>query len=164
MTSAVIVRIPVGVTVERRKAQSPWADAVWRPVSVFAGTPTATPWTIIDSDPNVTTYYAGPAVIQLYRTETDNYQSNLGAGVPLVWVVLRHTGIGPPFDLLAVTADPAEGEALTGAGSDLVESVPMTDSINATIRAFIAEYHVERSTFKRQRDRAGRRPVDENLQ
>jgi Protein of unknown function (DUF3305) len=163
MTSTPIVSIPVGVTVERRMAESPWADALWRPVSVLAGTPTAAPWTPIDSDPNVTTYYAGQAVIELYRTETGNYRSNVASGAPLLWVVLRPTGIDPPFDLLAVTADPAEGEALTGAGNDLVESVPMIDSINTTIRAFIAEYHVERSMFKRQRDRAGMRPVDENL-
>jgi hypothetical protein len=163
MTSTPIVSIPVGVTVERRKAESPWADALWRPVSVLAGTPTAAPWTPIDTDPTVTTYYAGQAVIELYRTETDNYRSNIGSGAPLLWVVLRPTGLDPPFDLLAVTADPAEGEALTGAGNDLVESVPMIDSINATIRAFIAEYHVERSMFKRKRDRAGMRPIDENL-
>jgi hypothetical protein len=58
-------------------------------------------------------------------------------------------------ELLAVTADPAEGEALTGAGNDLVETLPMPASIIETIAAFIAEHHVERPMFKRQRDRAG---------
>jgi hypothetical protein len=162
MTSTPIVSIPVGVMVERRKAESPWADALWRSVSVLAGTPTAAPWTLIESDADVATYYAGKAVIELYRTETDNYRSNLASGAPLLWVILRPTGSDPAFELLAVTADPAEGEALTGAGNDLVESVPMVDSISTTIRAFVAEHHVERSTFKRQRDRAGMRPVGEN--
>jgi hypothetical protein len=69
-----------------------------------------------------------------------------------------------------VTADPAEGEALTGPGNDLVEAVPMAPSISDTVQAFIAEHHVERPMFKRQRDRSGRsnsaRPGDgpENLE
>jgi hypothetical protein len=53
-----------------------------------------------------------------------------------------------------VTADPAEGEALTGAGSDLVETVPMPVPIGEFVASFIAEHHVEHSFFKRQRDRS----------
>ena len=30
-----LVRIPVGVVVERRKAMSQWADFVWQPVAVL---------------------------------------------------------------------------------------------------------------------------------
>ena len=53
-----------------------------------------------------------------------------------------------------MTADPAEGEAFTEAGNDLVETVPMPAAIAETMDAFIAEHHVERPFFKRQRDRA----------
>jgi len=53
-----------------------------------------------------------------------------------------------------VTADPAEGEALTETGSDLVETVPMPAAVRNTIAAFVAEHHVERSFHKRKRDRA----------
>jgi hypothetical protein len=52
-----------------------------------------------------------------------------------------------------VTADPAEGEALTDAGSDLVEPVPMPAAIAETINHFISKHHVERPFFKRRRDR-----------
>ena len=55
---------------------------------------------------------------------------------------------------MAVTADPAEGEASTEAGNNLVETVPMPDSIAEALEAFIAEHHVERPFFKRQRDRS----------
>jgi hypothetical protein len=154
MTSALLT-IPVGVAVERRKARSPWLSVLWRPVSVFAGAPSAAPWTIIDSGEEATTFYAGEAVIELYRTETANYRSNLATGSPLLWVILRPTADEPAVKLLAVTADPAEGEALTGAGNDVVETVPMANSIAAQIQAFIAEHHVERPLFKRQRDRSG---------
>lgn len=58
------------------------------------------------------------------------------------------------LELLCVTADPAEGEALTGAGNDLVEPVPMPASIRRTVANFIAEYHVERAFFKRERSKS----------
>jgi hypothetical protein len=56
--------------------------------------------------------------------------------------------------LLAVTADPAEGEAFTDAGSDLVEPVPMPAAIAGAIGTFIAEHHVERPFLKRRHEKA----------
>jgi len=155
MTSPLLT-IPVGVTVERRKGKSPWASELWRPISVFDGVPAAAPWAIISVAVDVTTFYAGKALIALYRTETDNYRNNLASGSPLLWVILRRTADGSTVELRGVTADPAEGEALTGAGDDLVESVPMPASIGEKLKAFIAQHHVERPMFKRQRDRSGR--------
>ena len=155
MSSTALVRIPVGVVVERRKAASPWLDFLWRPVSVLAGEPSAAPWTPLSVEGDATTFYAGAAVIELHRTETANYRSNLGSGAPELWVVLRPTGAEPPYDVLAVTADPAEGEAFTEAGNDLVETVPMPATIAEALEAFVAEHHVERPFYKRQRDRAG---------
>lgn len=159
--STPLARIPVGVIVERRKADSPWQDFLYRPVAVLAGAPVATPWTAISSDGNVTTLYAGQAVIELHRTETANYRDNLASGRPLLWVVLRPTSGEAGFDLLMVTADPAEGEALTGAGNDLVETVSMPLSISEIVDRFIAEHHVEQPFFKRQRDRSGASKEDE---
>jgi uncharacterized protein DUF3305 len=154
LISTALVQIPVGVVVERHKATSPWLDFVCRPVSVLAGVPAAAPWTVIAAEANVTTFYAGEAAIELHRTETANYRDNLASGSPLLWVVLRPTTAEAGFDLLMVTADPAEGEAMTGAGNDLVDTVPMPDSIRDTVARFIAEHHVERAFFKRKRDRS----------
>jgi len=91
----------------------------------------------------------------MHRTETASYRDNLATGSPALWVVLRETGAEPPYALYLVTADPAEGEALTGAGNDLVATVPMPDSIKEAVSSFITEHHVERSFIKRQRDRSG---------
>jgi hypothetical protein len=71
-----------------------------------------------------------------------------------VWVVLRPTGVEPPFEVVTVTADPAEGEGLTQAGTDLVEPVPMPERIREFLAAFVAEHHVEQPFYKRRRDRA----------
>jgi hypothetical protein len=140
--------------VERRKAMSPWLDFLWRPVSVLVGEPSAAAWTPLGREGDTTTFYAGAATVELYRTETANYRSNLDSGAPALWVVLRPTGAEPAYDVLAVTADPAEGEAYTEAGNDLVETVPMPQAIAETVAAFVAEHHVERPFFKRQRERS----------
>jgi len=149
-----LARIPVGVVVERRKARSQWIDFVWQPVTVLAGVPETAPWTQLSADGEATTFYAGAAEIALYRTETGNYLNNLNAPVPSLWIALRPTGVEPPYEVIAVTADPAEGEALSEPSTDVVEAVPMPPTIREMVAAFVAEHHVERPFFKRQRDRA----------
>lgn len=151
--SSALARIAVGVVVERCKALSPWIDFTWRPVTALPGLPDAAPWTRLSAHGEDATFYAGAAEIELYPTETANYRDNLAAG-PQLWVALRPTGFEPPFELFGVTADPAEGEAWTQSGTDLVDVVPMPDSVRAAIEAFVAEHHVERPFVKRKRDRA----------
>jgi len=149
-----LARIAVGVVVERRPARSPWIEHVWRPVGVLAGAPEAAPWTQLPGADGATTFYAGTAEVELYRSETTNYRDNLATGRPALWVVLRPTGTQPPFAIVAVTADPAEGEAFTETATDLVEAVPMPAAVADEVAAFVAEHHVERTFEKRQRDRA----------
>lgn len=151
---APLVSIPVGVVVERRKAASPWIDYVWRPVSVLAGVPEAAPWTPLAAEGECTTFYAGAASVGLHRSDTGNYRDNLASGAPALWVALRPTGVESPFEILAVTADPSEGESFTEAGNDMVEQVPMPDTIRILLADFVAAHHVEHTFFKRKRDRA----------
>jgi uncharacterized spore protein YtfJ len=58
-----------------------------------------------------------------------------------------------PYEVLAVTADPAEGEALTDAGNNIVEAVSMPPDVVEAVAQFIAQHHVERPFVKRQRER-----------
>jgi hypothetical protein len=147
-------RIAVGIVVERRKAASPWIDFTWRPVTILAGQPDAAPWTVLSSTADTTSFYAGTAEVALYRTETGSYRDNLASGAPSLWIALRPTGLEPPYEIVAVTADPAEGESFTQAGDDIVEALPMPASVRDVVEAFVAEHHVERPFFKRKRDRA----------
>ena len=149
-----IVRIPVGVVVERLKAESAWIDFTWRPSAVLPGAPEATPWTMLSEAADRATFYAGTANVELHPSETSNYRDNLSTGEPKLWVVLRQTGAEPPMTVVRVTADGAEAEGFTAAGDDIVEHVPMPKTIWDTIDAFIAEHHVERPFYKRKQDRA----------
>jgi hypothetical protein len=149
-----LAKTVVGVVVERRKAKSPWVDHVWRAVATLPGVPEAAPWTALAGDDETMRFYAGPAEVGLYRSDTAQYRDNLASGNPGLWVVLRPTGAEPPYQIVAVTADPSEGEAFTEAGTDLVEPVPMPEPIRAMVEAFIAEHHVEQAFYKRKQKRA----------
>jgi hypothetical protein len=148
------LRIPVGVVVERRRAKSPWVEALWRPVAALAGLPDAAPWTALSDEGEVATFYAGPAEIALYRSEAENYRRNLASGVPSIWVALCQTGGEPPYEIAGATADPAEGEGWTEPGQSIVEAVAMPDSVREAVAGFVGQYPPEPGFVKRQRDRA----------
>lgn len=147
-------RMTVGVIVERSKSDSPWIDYLWRPVTVLGGVPETAPWTVLSDDGARVTFYAGPADIELHRSDTPNYRDNLATGAPLLWVVLRPTESEPPYRVFLVTADPSEGEAMTEAGNDLVETVQMPEVVRDIVETFVARHHVEQVFFKRQRTAA----------
>ena len=159
MRSTALARISVGVVVEQRKAKSAWVDCLWRPVSCLVGKTSAAPWTVLAAQPESTLFYAGEAAIELHRTETANYRDNLASGAPALWIALRPVESQWPYEILAVTADPAEGEAFTDAGSNIVEAVPMPPAVVESISRFIAEHHVERPFVKRRRQPAQPTPA-----
>src|SRR5260370_25635881 len=125
--------MPVGVVLERRKAASPWTDYNWRPVAVLPGQPQAEPGTVLAIDGEAATFYAGAVDLMLHRTETGQYRDNLASGAPSLWVALRTTGGEPPLRVVAVTADPAEGESFTQAGGRLVGGMPMPAAVRGIV-------------------------------
>jgi Protein of unknown function (DUF3305) len=149
-----LLRIPVGVVIECRKADSPWIDFVWRGIGVLPDEPEMTPWTVIREQEGTTLFYAGSATVDLYRSETERYRDNLATGAPSIWIVLTPSEGTWPYTVSVVTADPAEGEAFTEAGANLVEAVPMPEALHQAIENFIAEHHVETEFVKRERRRA----------
>jgi hypothetical protein len=144
-------QIPVGIIVERTKAASPWIDFLWRPIIALPGVPETAPWTQLSDDGERATFYVGAGEIELFSADTTQYRDNLQSGSPSLWVALRPTDGQPPYNLHAVTADSAEGEALTETGGDLVDTVPMPDAIAEVVAQFVTEHHVERVFFKRKR-------------
>lgn len=148
----------VGLVVERWAAASTWGSVTWRPSMVFACPPDAAAWTPLGGTADRDLFYSGPQTIHLYSTETGNYRDNLETGAPLLWVVLRPLGDQPPLEVVAVTADPSEGEAFTEPGQDVVETVVMPPEIAAIVAQFIADHHVERIFEKRKRNKTAQKP------
>ena len=144
----------IAVIVERQALASPWVDHAWRPIAVLAGAPAAAPWTVLAETPRATRYYAGSFQLEFFASETGMYRDNLRSGRPSLWVSLRPADTPPGVALQLVTADPAEAEALTEPGTDVIETVPMPPAIERRLAAFVAAHHVERPFVKRKRDRA----------
>ena len=154
MSSAPLSQIVVGVVVERRKADSPWVDFLWRPAGILPDAPDMAVWSVLREEEDTVLFYAGSRNVDLHRSETARYRDNLATGSPMLWVVLSPAEGEWPYTLAAVTADPAEGEAFAEAGANLVESVAMPDVVREAVESFVAEHHVEREFVKRKRDRA----------
>ncbi|MDO8980392.1 MAG: DUF3305 domain-containing protein [Afipia sp.] len=142
----------VGVVLRRRVIDNPWIDHMWSPVTVLDDVPATAPWTVLSQEPDATLYYAGPATIDLFSTDTANYRDNLADGAPRIWIALRRQDGGAELELTKVTADPTEGEALFESGTDVIGTVPMSPDIASWIAAFVDEFHVERVFHKRKRD------------
>jgi hypothetical protein len=154
LTLAPVVRMSVGVVVERRKARSPWIDVIWRPAAALGGFPDATPWTELAPDGEAALFYAGQADLELHRSETANYRDNLASGSPSLWIALRQVIGEPPCAIAGVTADPAEGECWTEPGDAIVEAVAMPEPIREAVAAFVKQHYVGTIFSKRERDRA----------
>jgi hypothetical protein len=147
----------VGVVVRRSKVDNPWIDHVWTPAAILEEAPQAPPWTLLSSNEGEDLYYAGAAFIELHPSETGNYRDNLIDGDPQVWVGMKQAEGGSELELVAVTADPTEGESLFESGHT-VGKAPMPAQIASWVAAYVDAHHVERVFHKRQRDKSGPDP------
>jgi hypothetical protein len=148
--------ITVGVVVERRMIESPWADHVWAPYAVLPEAPDVAPWTSLGRDARGERFYLGAASFGLYPSDTGHLIDNFHDEGGRLWVSVRPTGLEPPLELVGVAADPAEGEGFLDGVGDIVEPLPMPPEIAARVLAFYKAHHVERPFIKRQRDKANR--------
>lgn len=147
--------VTVGVVVAKRKLNGPWADHAWLPAGVLPAPAPIAPWTRLSADERQELFYGGPFAIDLHPGETSHYRDNLLSGQPSLWIALRP--VGPEeYEIATVTADPYEGEALAEGIGEIVEAVPMPESVRTEIAAFVETFHVERVFVKRKRDRADR--------
>lgn len=157
----------VGLVVECLQPVSQWGEPIWLPVQALDGVPETPAWTVLAKGPDRTRYFAGAFTVKLYSTDTAFYRDNLTAERPRLWVVMSPDGAEPPLDIIAVSADPTEGEGYTQTGTNVVEVVDIPAGIAAVIAAFVDEHHVERVFEKRKRDKrppdllGRRRPIDE---
>jgi len=143
----------VGVVLARRKIDNPWIDHAWTPHAIFWPAPQTPAATVIAEDEAVRLVYVGEATIELFTAETGNYRDNLHSGAAGLWVAARSDPQGGVPQLVRVTADPTEGEALFEAGCDIVAPLPMPADIATWLTAFVEAFHVERVFLKRKRDR-----------
>lgn len=142
----------VGVVVARRALNSPWQSHQWVPAAVLPAAPDVARWTPLGNAGSEETFYAGAADLGLHAGETAHYRDNLRTERPSLWVAMRPAP-NERVEIVCVTADPYEGEALAGNVDDIVETVPMPDELQIWVAEFFNAHHVEREFVKRQRKR-----------
>jgi len=145
--------IPVGVIVERAKAASQWIDYIWRPTTVLAGQPDTPPWTLLADDGERATFYAGPAMVEMHRTETASYRDNLAnrIAVRCGWCSVKRRRTA----LRALSRDRRSGRGRRHDGGRQQHRRAGTDAgrpprYGCGLRR---EHHVEEVFVKRKRDR-----------
>ncbi len=150
----IVERREIGVAVERRTLKSQWAEYRWHPAAIFSELPAAAPWTELARTPDAARFYIGPATLELVPMECENYKYNLEGREALAWVILRaiEGAAGDrAVELIGATLSAGEAEALTDAGSDIVESVPLPPELEDWLAEFVAKHYVERPRHKRKR-------------
>lgn len=148
------LRIAVGVIAEKRRASSPWADAVWVPTAVIEGPVSFKPGEVLRSGETATAYFLGFEEIYCHHKETEAYVHNFESRAPALYIVLRRDEEGEhplPWFVHSVTASPYEAQDYGDSAEDIVERVQMPPAIADAIRAFIDAHHVEVEFKKRKR-------------
>jgi hypothetical protein len=156
--------MPVTVVVERRASNNAWLDYVWRPLGVLPRI-AGEPGQVLAEGEGWTQFNGGDLEIELFRSETDGYRTNLSQPAPAVYVVLRHDEDAEDLEFapFLVTVCPYEAMGYGEGNEDVVEGVPMPPEVAEWLREFVALHHVDRPFVKRKNKRhkdgeRGRRP------
>ena len=150
--------MPLGVVLERRRIDHPWAEAAWRAAAVIPGAPAPPP----GAPPGSERVHAATLELALHRKQTEGYRANLSQAQPAVYVVLRHGEAGAPPRPFLVTVCPYEAQHYDMGGDERVDAVPMPPPVAAMLARFVAEHHVDEPFLKRRRtppDPEGPKPV-----
>jgi hypothetical protein len=150
--------MPVSVVVERRAANSPWIDHVWRPIGVL---PVAANdhGRLLAEGEGFAQFHGGTLDIELFRGETEGYLNNLSQVSPVVYVVLRknedaqNPEEGLEYEPFLATVCPYEAMGYSEGNDDVVEGVPMPPEVMAWVQAFVQRHHVDTPFVKRKNKR-----------
>ena len=142
----------LGIVLERREIDNPWESHSWNAVAVIPGAAEEEEWRVLAEEPGVVRYHAGTLTLEINGRDTEGYRLNLSLDPPVVYILLRfddeaEEGIVP----FLATVSPDETLAYLDGDEDLVETVPMPDSVAAWLTDFVAKHHVDEPQYKRQR-------------
>ena len=151
--------MPVGVVVERRRIDHPWAEWTWKPIAVLSDPPVIEQWQVLKAEGDVTHFHAATVELNLHRKLVEAYRVNLAGETPLLWVVLQEVDFAEssaeewPYKVHLVTASPYDAQDLLDSGDEIVEAVAMPEAILSRVVAFVRAHPEEEVFKKRKRDR-----------
>jgi hypothetical protein len=139
------ITLPVGIVVEKKTIDHPWAEARWRPVSLLPGYSGEARWQEIARGDDWCHFLCAVLPLTLHRKETEAYRVNLQDEAPLAYVVLRESedpDSAHEMEAVQVTASPFDAQDFL-----------MPESMADLLRAFVAAHHVE-EPFKKRKQKA----------
>lgn len=146
--------MPLGVVLRRTPGVTRWAKWEWKAVAVLPGARDET-WRELRRDGDAVEYHAATVPLELWRSDTEAYMTELSTRSPSIYVVMRvptDKEATHPLDVVLATASPYDAQDYADNGEDIVELVPMSDGLIALIQGFITEHHKEEKFVKRKRD------------
>ena len=143
----------VGVVLERRESDNQWIDHTWQVVSVIPGAAETEKWNEISRGKDWVQFHAATLPLELYRKETEGYKYNLSLDQPSVFVVLRddeddENSVVMPF---IATVCPYEAQDYMDSSEEIVNSVPMPNTVASWLAEFVESNHVDEPFKKRKR-------------
>ncbi len=145
--------LPLGIVLRKQPGVTRWAKWVWRAVAVLPGAGPAN-WRELRREGEVVEYHAATVPLELYRTDTEAYLTELSTKVPSIYVVMReNAALESGLEVVLATASPFDGQDYADNGEDIVELVPMPPALKALVREWVDKHHKEEKFIKRRRDK-----------
>ncbi len=145
--------LPLGIVLRKSPGVTRWAKWVWQAVAVLPGAGPAN-WRELRHEGDVTEFHAATVPLELWRTDTEAYKTELSTKKPSIYVVMReNVDAEQGLEILLATASPFDGQDYADNGEDIVELVPMPPALIALIENWIEQHHVEEKFIKRKRDK-----------
>src|SRR5438105_41512 len=136
------LRFAIDVVIERRRLDNRWINEAWRPVEAEPVEPNRGERVeSLGEDGVHARWRIGGCTIELHPTEAEGYYLNLTSPSPCVFVMWRmFDGLVPPARPVVVTVSYNEAARFLDAG-ERVDNVPMSETIAAWMRPFVAAHY-----------------------
>ncbi len=147
--------LPLGIVLRKTPGVTRWAKWNWKAVAVLPGAAQEN-WRELRRDGDTVEYHAATVPLELWRTDTEAYMTELATRIPSIYVVMRvpvEEDATHPLDIVLATASPYDAQDYADNGEDIIELVPMSEALMALIQGFVEEHHIEEKFIKRKRDK-----------
>ncbi len=146
--------LPLGIVLRKSPGVTRWAKWVWQAVAVLPGAGPAN-WRELRREGEVVEYHAATVPLELWRTDTEAYLTELSTKVPSIYVIMREAeNTAEGLEVVLATASPFDGQDYADNGEDIVELVPMPPALMAIIRGWVEQHHKTESFVKRKRNKS----------
>lgn len=145
--------VPVTVILERRRANSEWADFTWRASGITCGEHANNGLSHpVRETSDLALFLVGGLDIALYEDECESYYFNLVSDTPRAYVLAHSQGTDAPPEPFRVSMSFDEAHAYLE-GDDEIFEVDVPAELYMRVESFvIANYFPEKKTKRKLRD------------